>query len=327
MRPYALFVLAVIAASPATARAQSRPDSVSLRFGWPAGASARVDQEWSRVQVTPARRDSIGVRSRYRLLVRAHPEGRLVQSDSFVITSASPANAPSQAGAAEAQQLIARLGSFQPSYVVSAEGEFVRLEGAERTKRLLDSLFAPLMRDMAGAPSGAREMFSSLSSPAVLTAAAAQDWNSIAGTWIGANWEVGEWYGTEQEELSPMFPGLEIPMQYEFSAAERVPCSAGESARRCVRLEMVSAPDSAALRTLVGDFLARLAPDQKALLANLQSMRTTSELTVITDPRDLRPYEVTLVKRVDVSVAPAAGEPGGATTRIDTRRARYSWSP
>jgi len=305
--------------------AQAKADSVSLRFAWPVGMTARVDQEWTRMQVGPQRNDSVTVRSRYRLTVSAHPKGRLIQSDSFAITSPPAAASNGRAGNVDPQQFLARLGSVQPSYVVTTDGEFVGLEGVERTKRVLDSLFAPMIREMADAPPTLKALMQNVTSPQTLTATAAQEWNVLAGTWVGADWEVGEAYEASSEEPSPMLPGLKVPMRHEFSAAERVPCTEGESARRCVRLEMISEPDSAALRKAVTDFMAKLAPKDANLLAAFQSMRVANELTVVADPRDLRPYALALVKTVEVQGVDGPNEPSSRTRRVDTRTARYTY--
>src|SRR5688572_13363675 len=317
--PLRIFAVATLVAHSALATPtfpQAKPDTVSLRFGWPVGMMARVDQEWTRIQISPQRRDSVGVRSRYRLTVSSHPKGRLIQSDSFAVTSAPPASG--RPGALDAQQFLARLGSVSPSYVVSADGEFVGVEGIDKTKEAIDALFAPLMREMADAPPQFKALMQSATSVQALTAAAAQEWNVVAGAWVGAEWEVGEAYGAESEEPSPMFPGLKFPMQHEFSAAERVPCNAIETGRRCVRLEMVSAPDSAALRRAMSEFVARLAPKEATALAGLRSTSMVNELTVVVDPRDLRPYSMMLIKRIDMDVT-GPGGPGGKTTRVDIR--------
>jgi hypothetical protein len=288
--------------------------------------TARVDQEWTRMQVGPRRNDSVTVRSRYRLTVSAHPKGRLIQSDSFAVTSLPPAASNRRAGDVDPQQFLARLGSVQPSYVVSTDGEFVGIEGVERTKRVLDSLFAPMMREMTNAPPELKALMQNVTSRETLTATAAQEWNALAGTWVGAQWEVGEAYEASSEEPSPMIPGLKVPMRHEFSAAERVPCTEGESARRCIRLEMISEPDSAALRKVVTDFMAKLAPKDANVLAAFQSMRSANELTVVADPRDLRPYAMALVRTVEVQGAGGPNEPAGRTRRVDIRTARYTYT-
>ena len=147
---------------------QKRPDKVALRFGWPVGMSARVVQDWSRIQSRSGRRDSTHVVTSYRLRVAAHPKGRLIQTDSFQVV------APSVAGqAAGVEQLLARMSSFAPSYVVSAGGEFVGLEGLGQMKSTLDSLFAPMLAEHEGAPPAARQFLTAVTSAEALTASAA----------------------------------------------------------------------------------------------------------------------------------------------------------
>ena len=304
---------------------QAKADSVSLRFAWPVGMTASVDQEWTRMQFGPVRNDSFTVRSRWRLTVSAHTKGRLIQYDQFAITSLPPAAPNRRAGDIDPQQLLARLGSVQPSYIVSAEGEFLAIEGVERPKRVLDSLLAPLLREMAGAPPALKTLMENATSVQALTAAAEQDWNAVAGTWVGADWEVGAAYELSSEEPSPMIPGFKVPMRMEFSAAERVPCTERETARRCIRLEMISEPDSAALRKVVTDFVAKLAPKDVNLAEAFASMRVANELTVVADPRDLRPYFVELAKAVEIQTAGGPNEPAGRTRRVDIRTARYTY--
>jgi hypothetical protein len=287
--------------------------------------AATVEGEWTRMRSTPVRNDSFTVRSRWRMAVSAHSKGRLIQYDQFTITSLPPA-APNQSAAVDPHQLLARLGSIQPSYVVSAEGEFVSVEGVEATKRALDSLFAPVMREIAGAPPAIKQLMENATSMQVLTAAAAQDWNAVAGTWVGADWEVGAIYEASTEEPVPMFPGLKMPMQYQFRAAERVPCTERETARRCVRLEMNSEPDSVAMRKFINDLMTTIAPKDVNVLAMFRSMRVANELTVIADPRDLRPYFFELVKAVEAETAGGPNEPPGRTVQIDIRTARYKYT-
>ncbi|MFN2566492.1 MAG: hypothetical protein ABR499_15960, partial [Gemmatimonadaceae bacterium] len=154
----------------------------------------------------------------------------------------------------------------------------------------------------------------------------AQDWNAAVATWAGADWVIGEVYVAAVEEPIPVMPDLKMPMRYEFSAAERVPCTETEQRRACVRLEMYSEPDSAALRRFVGDIMTRVGAPEKDILKSLENMRTEGTVTVIADPKTLLPYQVTRVKRVEVRTSESGQEKGGVSSRVDTRTAWYSYS-
>jgi hypothetical protein len=316
--------LALAAAN--AAAAQSGPDSVSLRFGWPVGTTARVRQGWVRVQRSPQRNDSIGVRSTYRLTLLDHPDGRLVRIDSFAVLPDTLGAAPTAAQRTVRPQLLAQLGALQPSYIVSRDGEFRRVEDIAPLKRFVDSLFASALRELGDVPNEAKAMLRAAVSEQALTASAAQEWDAMVATWAGADWVIGKAYAAAVEEPIPAIPGLKMPMRYGFSAAERVPCTETARQQACVRLEMYSEPDSAALRKAVGDIMTRVGTAEKDILQSLENMRTEGTVTVIADPKTLLPYKVTRVKLVEVRTSDSGHEKGGVTSRVDTRTAWYSYS-
>jgi hypothetical protein len=319
----ALAVFLLVAAT-ADLGAQRRADSVSLRFRWPTGTTARVDQEWVRVQSSPERHDSVGVRSHYRMRVLAHAEGQLISADSFVVASTFgfPERADAPAGV---HQLVSQLGSYQPSFVVGSDGEFRRVDNVAQMKQLVDSILAPLLGDVKEVTPEGQAFLRNATSEQALAASAAQEWNAIVGTWSGADWVVGEAYETMLEEPVPIMPGLKIPMRYEFGVAARVPCEPTARRASCVRLELYSEPDTSALRKLTTDLLTQLGTSAKEVVNGLMNLRTMNEITLIAEPRTLRPYSVTRVRRVEASVAPGADEKGGTTLRVDIRSARYHY--
>jgi hypothetical protein len=319
LRPLPLCPLALVANA---AGAQGRPDSVSLRFGWPAGTMGRVRQEWIRVQRSPERNDSINARSTYRLTLLDHADGHLVRIDSFAML-------PETLGVADrsaSPQLVAQLGALLPSYIVSRDGAFQRVEDIAPLKRFVDSLFASAFRELGDAPAEVKAMLQAATSEQTLTANVAQDWNAAVATWIGADWVIGEAYVAAVDEPIPVMPDLKMPMRYEFSAAERVPCADTERRRACVRLEMYSEPDSLALRKFVADIMTRVAPAEKDIVKSLENMRTEGTVTVIADPKTLLPYKVTRVKRIEIRASGAGQQRSAVTSRVDTRTAWYSYA-
>lgn len=318
----ALLAAALLTVAPCAvpAAAQARPDSVSLRFDWPVGTTARVEQAWSRVQQGPGRADSVVVRSSYRLQVLAHPEGRLVRTDSFALAGATAA---AVAGSADAQRVLAQIGTLQPTMVVSAEGEFLRLENAEQTKRFLDSLVAPMRAGIANAPPEARAMLDDATSLPVITAGAAQEWNALVGTWVGAEWAIGDAYETTVDEPLPVLQGLTVPMTYTFAAVGRVPCTEAARDSSCVHLLMHSEPDSAGFRRVMEEMMQRMGANAKDVMSALGGMRMEGEVTLVADPRTLRPYWIERVRSVEARTMENGRE--SVTTRVDVRSARYRY--
>jgi hypothetical protein len=313
---------------PTVAAAQRRPDSVSLRFKWPTGTTAQVEQKWIRVDSSPERRDSITVRSRYRMRVLQHAEGQLIATDSFVVSGAS--SFPDSSARGDLLQAVTRLGSFQPSFIVSAEGEFQRVEGIAQAKPVLDSVMGPRVGNLDDVPPGERASLRSMTSEQALLAAAERQWSAVVGAWVGADWVVGEAYERTIEEPVPFAPGMKIPMRYEYGAVERLACTPAMRRDSCVRLELYREPDAAALRKLIAEMMTRLGVAGKEILEGLQELRTINELRLIAEPRTLRPHSVThvtRVRRVDAAAEPGGTEKGATTTRVDIRTARYRYAP
>lgn len=310
--------------SESAAQKKGAPDSVMLRFGWPVGMSARVEQRWSRVRTGPQRSDSVGLGTSYRMRVLKHPEGRLVTADSFTFAAPS-ATAPMADRAAMAQRLQTQLAALTPSYVVSADGEFRRLVDGAKMKAVMDSLLAPMLSDAKTMPPQVQQMLQAVASEKALAARAAEGWNIVTGAWVGADFTIGEVRRSESEERIPLIPGLTIPMAYEFSAVERVPCTERGAARGCVRLRMYSQPDSAGIREVVKQLVTQLGGKADGVVAALQGMTVENEVVVVAEPATLVPYSMSLTKRVRVRAAATGGEPASESTQIDVRTARFAY--
>ena len=136
-------------------------------------------------------------------------------------------------------------------------------------------------------------------------------------------------YATSAEEPIPVLPGVTVKMSYEFSAAERVACpgAAASTARRCVRLEMRSEPDSAALRKMISELMARVAPEARAQVAAFGQMQSENRVTLIAEPRTLRPYRLEVVKSIAIATEATPTEQAASATRIDRRVTQFTYRP
>jgi len=321
MHRSALAVMVALACLAGNGGAQERPDLTTLRFDWPVGTVAHVEQLATRIQESPSRHDTTAVRTRYRLRVDDHPRGRFVRVDSFAV---GPHEGDMPPGLA---RVAATLSALVPSYVVSPEGDFLELADAEGVKAAADSLLAPLFRELAGAPEQLRAFMANATSIPALTASAAEEWNLLVGTWVGAEWEVGAIYEASGEQSTPLFPGRAVAMNYEFSAVERAPCVEDAPGKDCVLLAMRVTPDSAALEGLLQEIVRTVAPEGVAELADvLRNTRTTNEVLLLTRPGTLQPHWLEVVKRVEVSVATGPGEARTSTVRTDRRVARFLYT-
>lgn len=323
MRWAAVRVAVVPLLLPTLLAGQQAVDSVHLRFDWPIGMTAIVEQEWMRISETPAKRDSTSLGSSYRLRVREHARGRLVTADSFRV-AAIAGLPPAAARSSEVERVVSLLGSMQPSFVVSSDGEFLELAELDKMKSAMDSFMTSMMPQVGDAPPEFRQFMERLTSAEVLTTQAAEQWNSVVGTWVGADWVIGEAYGTSSEQELPLLPGVRVPMEFEFSAAERRPCTAHGRDSACVLLRMYSAPDTVALRTLVGELVKQMGVNAGDLADALAGMRMESTIELLIEPESLRPHRVTQTKVVVVP-GPGGSASAPANRRLDVRRAVYRY--
>jgi hypothetical protein len=316
-----LLLLALVTA-PITAAAQNapRPDTAKLTFNWPATVRARVDAQRYRERVSNGKHDTSDVRLSYRMTAQRTGNEYVVRFSDFQLPQT-----PGGARSGEAA-FMERLGGIAPSYRVNAEGEFTGLESPGLIRAFIDSMLTSLTaRD--GPPPGPemKQFLRTMLSDEVLAASAAQEWNALVGTWLGAELEVGQAYGTEGEEPVPIFQNATVKFEYEFAALRRMPCDsvASPTARDCVELQMVSRPDSAAMRQMLQRFMSTLAPDA-AQDMGFADFDVENVVTLVARPESLLPVSLVVTKEVTGTVRER-----GKTQKVyqyDVKSQRYSYN-
>jgi len=260
---------------------------VLLEFKWPIGLEATVEVSNLRERGT-TKKDTVTSALAYRMKTRADPQGMVVAYDSFRI--------PVDAGSPSGMDVSAQLGVLLPNFVVSNSGEFVRVIGIEALRAMLDSMMAPALAKLAGNPEALQMVRSVLSEPA-LTAIAAQDWNAMVGIWIGGKLVKGQTLENESAEPVPVMPDVSLPMLYEYTLLDWVPCVEGEAAKRCVEVEMLSYPDPDAVKDFVTKLLSKAGAEAAGSV--FETFEIENQVLLVTDPKNLLPYRVTIAKSVN----------------------------
>jgi hypothetical protein len=299
------------------AQQDARPaaaDTAKLTFRWPAVTHARVEAQRYRERHSNGKHDTSNVRVTYRMSAQRSADEYVVRFSDFQL----PQSAAPVAGFAE------RLSALVPSYRVTASGEFTGLESPGTIRAFIDSMLTSLTAKDGPPPPQLKQFMNTMLSDAVLTASAAQEWNALVGTWIGAELEVGEVYGSEGEEPVPIFQNAAVKFEYEFSAVRRIPCDsvATPKARDCVELQMVSRPDSAAMRTLLQRFMGTLMPDA-AKDVGFTDFDVENVVTLVARPESLLPVSLVVTKEVAGTV-----REGGKTEKVyqlDVKSQKYTY--
>lgn len=310
--------------TPAVAVGQSvkpsaKVDTAKLTFRWPATVSARVDAQRYRERHNHGRHDTSNVRVFYRMTAQRSRDEYVVKFSDFQLPDGARG-----AGATQAAALMERLGAIVPSYRVNAGGEFVRLESPETIRALIDTMMTSMTAKDGPPPPQLKQFMNSMLSDDVLSASAAQEWNALVGTWVGAELEVGEVYGSEGEEPVPVFQNASVKFEYEFSAVRRMSCDSvtAPKARDCLELQMVSRPDTAAMRELLQRFMGALVPDA-AKAVGFTDFGVENVVTLVARPESLLPVSLVVYKEVTGTV-----RSDGKTEKIyqmDVKTQRYSY--
>jgi hypothetical protein len=139
--------LSLIPAGPVRAK-----ETVALAFGWPSGLHGKVTFSARRTRTVDGRSDDLNLTGRYDFMTSAAVDGLLIRFDNVETDVENAGSGPQ----AMVKKYMARATSMPPSYVVSPEGEFVRIEGLEtfrdRILEGLDEAFAELPASSSSRP-------------------------------------------------------------------------------------------------------------------------------------------------------------------------------
>jgi hypothetical protein len=217
---------------------------------------------------------------------------------------------------------MAKVISMPPSYVVSPEGQFLRIEGLDAFR---SGVLAGIDDPLAELPSAPREQVTEALGAIVtreqLEAGLAADWDSHVGTWIGAELNQGELYELAFNRPIPAFGNMEVPVRTTFRFTQRVACNASEVTERCVELEMYSFVDPEGLAAAIEAFVARLAPGQQA--PRFQDLHQETVMRLISEPDTLLPHLMESSTRTVATMA--VGYETQVSSRIEQKRFVYTY--
>jgi hypothetical protein len=300
-------------AAPSTAQAGARkPEVVALRFAWPEKLESKVTYRSTRTRTGQPARTSL---SRFEQLATREGDGWRLTVRDVALEGDLPV--PPGADVTPADFVAATEAIVQ---VVTAEGELSRIEGTEAVRALLAKTL-----EAAKVPKEQLDRALDLGEGA-MRAESQETWNLAVGFWIGADLELGERYGLENEAEIPLLPGTTARYQVEFGVARKVPCAAGEKALRCVEIGLRSVPDPEVLPRVTTALVSRLAgPEPKIPEGAIEEVAIENELTLVTDPATLVPYRLVWTKAVRVT---AQDEGGKAKTleQLDRREYEYRYA-
>lgn len=129
---------------------------------------------------------------------------------------------------------------------------------------------------------------------------------------------------SEGEEEVPILQGATIKFRYEFAAIRRMSCDsvAAPSALDCVELQMVSKPDSAAMRQFLERFMNTLMSDAAKGVA-FSAFNVENVVTLVARPESLLPMLLIVTKEVTATMS--ADGKTEQLYQLDVKSQRYSY--
>lgn len=304
-------LIGVACGTPVLAAAQEEP-VVTFRFAWPAGLEAEVEASNLQIRALPGGTDTTDATVRYRMRVRSHDEGKLVDFDDFEpIASSGFAERAGVSLEAVSQQL----GAFMPGLIVSDRGELIRLDNAAQLRQQMETLFRPMFDSLIQINPSAQRMLNAMLSEQYFLSKAAEDWNALVGIWADAEYELGAVYEMESEEPSPLFPNVTIPFHYEFSLINLTKCPAPADDRLCATLEMASFPDDGRMRDLLSAMVERMSGRPGQIV--YEDFQVENLITLVAEPETLVPHVLEITQSTQ-----GRGREGNETAEFSQVRVR-----
>ena len=295
MPPAGLHLFALLFGASTVSCADSTP--VPLAFGWTPTIEARVEVWHSRVRQA-VQSDTQRSALRYTMHVQEHPDGLLITYDDFALgpsPDGHPSHGPRPALSKSGSPRVEMLSGLMPSFVVTNDGEFVRLDDLDGLKdRNLQAI-----RDSLTTPEEERLLRDMLTDDA-MTSIVAQEWTAIVDFWAGRQLVPRRTVETTGVGSLPLIPTITVAMTYKVTLKRWLPCSEDEREKRCVELELYSYPNSAqvarALHSLLESVAVAATPDQATAVVSaipaFRSMDVENLITLITEPGTLLPHEL-----------------------------------
>lgn len=225
------------------------------------------------------------------------------------------------------QNLMQKLTSNMPDYVVSAEGELVRIDNlAAYYARMEKGLLEGLPGDTEEVRQKVEPLINTLVSEEALALSLQDEWNNHVGSWAGSSFAPGVAYSYPAQYQSAALGEMLFPMTITQRLLGRVPCHQNDKEKKCVKLEYRSQVSDPSFSKAMHEFVSRTVknmmsaePDEVDIA--IDQARFVKTVILITDPGTLLPYELKISKITTILIT----EKGRSETTedIDESTTRY----
>lgn len=281
----------------------------TLKFAWPDGASAKVSarSEGRRVGTGPEIKWNMS--ADFAMRVRRAGERVVVSRDGF--TGWKGTLPPAFGGGAE------RFTDMIPTFVVSADGTFIGIEGQETGRKLMNQS----VEQSGGLDAASRSIFANMTTDAALRAMASDFWSVMVGLWEDVELDPEARYELRNTTAVPQLGGGRLDITGEIGFVKEAPCtSEGGAQRRCLHFHSETAADKEQVVKLVQSLMKQAVAGSPVITGWDQQFK----VDIVVDRATTLPQQLTIT-RLHAIEASLQGRTERASEEI-TKAYTFAWT-
>lgn len=275
-----LLVLITLAILSSTSHAQT------LKFGWPDGASAKVQARSHGRRTTNNTARDWDMKSDFTMRVQQNGDRVVISREGF--SGWKGTFPPSLGGGSE------RFVDMIPTTIVATDGTIMGIEGQETArKQMLRDLeqSGPLHPTIQAA-------LQSLTSDASLEAMAAATWTALVGYWRGVELDPAKPYAIREFVPLPHLGDVKLDATGTVRFVKETPCAPGPDDRRCVELLAEVTTDPQQASNLLRSRLQEAGANRPRVTAFDQRFKAH----IVVDKKTMLPQQLTMTRIQNVEV-------------------------
>lgn len=304
----------VIASFRESANPRPARQRVSLNFAWPDSLQSAVNLQ----QKSTKRGKASELNATYLTTVRPGP----ASPNELVVSTRVMRQQFSDPGDEQKNDymsaLLKQASSEIPDYVVSREGEFLRVDNLsayqQRVERAVISNLPPELGNQ-------KDKILAMVKPAMterfLAASVTDEWNKTVGSWVSSSYVVGQTYRFNEEYYAPALGSTPFAMTVSRRIAGFANCSRSET--RCVKLVLTATVSGEDFRQAMTEFLERTVGEP----VNVKHISVVKKIEIIAEPTTLIPHRTRSNEETTVTIEDAEGV---TRTSRDTKDTRITYS-
>jgi len=291
-----------------TPRLSLTAQAQTLKFGWPDGASAKVHSRSEGRRVRKSGDQTWDMSADFTMQIKRAGERIVISRDGF--SGWKGTLPPTIGGGAE------RFIDMIPTFVVSADGAFIGIEGHDITRKLMTASVV----QSGGLDPPTQNLLETISTNASLEAMASDHWSILVLLWEDVELDPNLSYELHNVTSVPQLGGGDLEINGTVKFVKEIPCPTALAERRCVQLHAETGADKAQVNQLIQALLRSAGVGRPTVTA--WDQRT--KLDIVVEQATMLPQQLTLT-RINGMTIKADGETNSASEEI-TKTYTFAWS-